>query len=188
MSRIGKAPILIPQGVKISFDNNKLKIQGTKGSLEYSIPENIKLKMEDNYIKLSLNNDEEIYKPIYGTTRAIISNLIEGVTKGYERSLVIVGQGYRAKLEGSKLILQLGYALPIEYIPPQGIKITVPDPQKIIITGIDKEIVGNVAATIKAFKLPDHYKGQGVTYEGEYIRKKAGKKAAGAGAYGGTKA
>jgi large subunit ribosomal protein L6 len=187
MSRIGKLPILIPESVKVQMDNNKIKIEGAKGKLEYNVPSTIKVNIENNYVRLNLIEENKLYEPIFGTTRALLNNMFIGVSKGYQKALVIVGQGYRAKMDGEKLVLQMGFANPIEYMPVEGIKITVPDPQKIIITGIDKELVGNIAATIKAYKPPDHYKGQGIIYEGEYVRKKPGKKAAGSGAYGSTK-
>lgn len=182
MSRFIKLPVKIPDQVKVNVNQNTIKIEGPKGNLEYIFSPGVEVLIEDKILRVKAKQDLKIYDAICGTTRALINNMIIGVTEGYEKTLVIEGQGYRAKLENNKLSLQLGFANPIKFEAPEGIKFKVPAPQRIIVEGINKELVGKMAAAIRSAKPPEPYKGKGITYVGEYIRRKAGKKAVGYGA------
>lgn len=174
MGRIGKLPIVIPAQVKITVNEDSVKVEGPKGVLELKIPLLINVLIEDNQIKVT---SEEENDALRGTIRALINNMVIGVTEGYSKSLLIEGQGYRASLEGKDLNLQIGYPNIIKFNPPAGIRIEVPAPQRIVVYGIDKQLVGDVAAAIRVIRKPDPYKGKGIRYEGEFIRRKAGKKA-----------
>ncbi|MDI6840063.1 MAG: 50S ribosomal protein L6 [bacterium] len=177
MSRVGKYPVQIPDKVRVTIDQNKVRIEGPKGMIEREFPPQIEVAVEGKTIKVSQKGDVKNQKSIHGTTRAIINNMVTGVTQGHGRTLLIEGQGYRAKLDGKNLSLQLGYATPIQFTPPKGVEIEVPRPEMIVIRGIDKQLVGDVAARIRAIKSPEPYKGKGIRYEREYVRKKTGKKA-----------
>jgi large subunit ribosomal protein L6 len=176
MSRIGIKPIDIPSGVEVKInEGNLVEVKGPKGSLKTQLDPKMDIKIEDNKVLVNRPNDTKKYKSLHGLTRTLIFNMIEGVTKGYEKRLEIVGTGYRAQKQGKKLILNLGYSHPIELEEPEGIQIEVPAANQIIVKGIDKQLVGNVAAKIRDFRRPEPYKGKGIKYVDEVIRRKAGK-------------
>lgn len=185
MSRIGKRPVPIPEQVKVLQEENlpggkagKLRVEGPKGVIEQRIPPGINVIIGDKEVKIEPQKAASKSNiTLQGTIRALVSNMITGVSAGYQKILLIEGTGYRAKLEDQKLILQLGFANLIQFEPPDGIKLEVPEPQKIVISGIDKQLVGDVTAKIRALKPPEPYKGKGIRYEGEYVRRKTGKKA-----------
>lgn len=175
MSRIGKKPITIPDNVKINIDQNKIIIEGPKDKLEHNVPDSIRMESKDGKLLLTRTSDSKINKSLHGLTRAIIQNMIVGVTQGYLKELEIVGVGYRAQLQGRILNLQLGFSHPINLPVPEGITIEIPKPTQILVKGADKAKVGEVAAKIRSFYPPEPYKGKGIRYAGEYVRKKAGK-------------
>jgi large subunit ribosomal protein L6 len=175
LSRIGKNPIIVPQGIKVSLNPEEIMIQGPKGKISRKIPEGIKVNLEDNKILVTRSSENKFYKSLHGLTRALIANMVQGTSSGFKKNLQIVGVGYKAELIGEKLNLSLGFSHPILFVPPEGIKIELESPIKIIISGIDKEIVGLVADKIRSFRPPEPYKGKGVRYENEKVRKKAGK-------------
>ncbi len=183
MGRVGKLPIQISDKIKVNFEENKVRVEGPKGMLEQIVPSQVKVLVENTEVKITSGEKSKTNEALCGTMRALINNMVIGVTNGYEKILVIEGKGYRANLENKDLSLQLGYANPVKFVAPEGIEIGVPGIHRIIIKGIDKQLVGNTAAIIRAFKPPEPYKGKGIRYEGEFIRRKAGKKAGyGAGA------
>ncbi|MGI6143828.1 MAG: 50S ribosomal protein L6 [bacterium] len=175
MSRIGRLPIEIPQGVQVNLVDNHIIVKGPKGQLEKDLPGEVKVEIQDNQVVVTRPSDERRHRALHGLTRTLVANMIEGVTKGFEKKLEIVGVGYRAALQGNKLSLQVGYSHPVEITPPPGIEIEVPAPTKITVKGIDKEQVGALAADIRAVRGPEPYKGKGIRYEGEYVRRKVGK-------------
>lgn len=178
MSRIGKMPITIPNGVDIRIDdNNYIVVKGPKGQLEQQLPRDMKITMEESEIKVERPTDNKKHKSLHGLTRTLISNMIEGVTNGYNKVLEIVGVGYRAQKQGKKLVLNLGFSHPVEMEDPEGIETEVPSNNKIIVKGIDKQKVGNYAAVIRELRKPEPYKGKGIRYEGEVVRRKEGKAA-----------
>jgi large subunit ribosomal protein L6 len=181
VSRIGKKPIPIPTGVKVQRTNQEFKITGPKGELSGTVHSSLSVDVKDNTITLARPSDEKEIRALHGLWRALLQNMVTGVTTGYVKKLELVGVGYRAELKGKKLQLNLGYSHPILFAPPEGIKIETPTQTNITISGIDKQLVGQVAAKIRSFRLPEPYKGKGVKYEGEFIRRKAGKAAAAAG-------
>ncbi len=185
MSRIGKRPVAVSKGIKIDKKDGKIKISGPKGELSAAMPSSIAIDIKENEIVLTRSSDVKLQKALHGTWRALISNMVKGVSEGFQRKLEIVGVGYKAELKGKKLQLALGYSHPILFEPPAGIKVEVPQPTNMIVSGIDKQLVGQVAAKLRSFRPPEPYKGKGVKYEGEYIRRKAGKAAATAGAKAG---
>ena len=175
MSRIGKKPIVIPQGVKVSIDDNLVKVQGPKGALETRVPMGIKVAQQDGHLVTTRENDQQA--ALHGLTRALINNAVEGVTKGWTREMEIVGIGYRAELKGKTVVVfSLGFSHPIEYPLPDGITVAV-DPKltRLTISGIDRQKVGQVAAEMRALRPPDPYKNKGVRYHGERLKKKVGK-------------
>ncbi len=182
MSRVGRKPITISAGVKIQQTGQSLTIAGPKGQLSATVHPRIGIEIKESTIVLSRQSDVKTDRSLHGLWRALLQNMVLGVTAGYQRKLEMVGVGYRAELKGSKLQLLLGYSHPILFAPPEGIKIETPSQTTITISGIDKQLVGQVAAKIRSFRLPEPYKGKGVKYEGEYIRRKAGKAAAASGA------
>ena len=175
MSRIGKMPIEIPNGVEVKKDNNTLTIKGPKGELAKTFHNDMTIKIEGKEILVARPSDNKIHKSLHGLTRSLIQNMIDGVTKGFEKTLEINGVGYRAQKQGTKLILNLGYSHPIEMEDPEGIMVEVPANNKIIVKGIDKELVGAHAANIRKQREPEPYKGKGVKYIDEHIRRKEGK-------------
>ncbi|MFO7171990.1 MAG: 50S ribosomal protein L6 [Bacillota bacterium] len=176
MSRVGKQPIPIPAGVTVTVEeNNLVRVKGPKGELTRQIHRDMIIKIEDNVVRVERPSDERMHKALHGLTRTLIANMVQGVTQGYEKALEIVGTGYRATKSGNKLTLSLGFSHPVEVQPPPGITFEVPNPTNIIVKGIDKELVGQVAANIRALKPPEPYLGKGIRYAGERVRRKAGK-------------
>ncbi|WP_031517187.1 50S ribosomal protein L6 [Desulfofalx alkaliphila] len=175
MSRIGRKPIPVPQGVDVQVKDNLVQVKGPKGQLERTMHRDMIIKLEDNNVVVERPSEEKQHKSLHGLTRTLIFNMIEGVTKGYQKNLELVGVGYRAQKQGKKLVLNVGYSQPVEMDPPAGIEIEVPSQNRIEVKGIDKELVGKVAANIRAVREPEPYKGKGIKYENEYIRRKAGK-------------
>ena len=176
MSRIGRMPIAVPAGVTVEIaENNKVTVKGPKGTLERVLPAEMDIKMEGSEIVVSRPNDLKKMKSLHGLTRTLIHNMVIGVTEGYEKKLEINGVGYRAAKQGNKLVLTLGFSHPVEMEAPAGITIEVPAPNKIVVSGADKEVVGAVAADIRKWRKPEPYKGKGIRYEGEVVRRKAGK-------------
>ncbi|MDT8862276.1 50S ribosomal protein L6 [Alkalihalobacillus sp. MEB130] len=175
MSRIGKKPVEVPSGVTITLDGTLLTVKGPKGELQRNLHEDMKINIEENQVTVERPSDNKEHRALHGTTRSLINNMVEGVTKGFERSLELVGVGYRATKSGQKLVLNVGYSHPVEIVPEQGIEIEVPANTKVIVKGIDKERVGALASNIRSVRLPEPYKGKGIRYEGEYIRRKEGK-------------
>lgn len=175
MSRIGKKPVPIPKGVTVTIDGQKMTVKGPKGELSRELPDSISFAQEGDEIVVSQRNDSRVARQCYGLTRSLIANMVEGVDKGYEKKLEIQGVGYRASLQGQKLVMALGYSHPVEFEPPPGITFAVEKNTNLTVTGIDKEVVGNTAARIRAARPPEPYKGKGVRYAGEQIRRKAGK-------------
>lgn len=177
MSRIGKKPIPIPKGVNVEKANGVLKVSGPKGELSTKVHPRIEVEITTDSVLVKRKSDSRMDKALHGLWRSLINNMIIGVSQGYSKKLEIVGIGYRAELKGKALVLYLGYSHPIIFIPPDGIKLEVPQPTSIIVSGIDKQLVGQVAAKIRSFRPPEPYKGKGIRYEGEVIRMKAGKAA-----------
>jgi large subunit ribosomal protein L6 len=185
VSRIGRKPVPTVKGIKIEKKDGVVKISGPKGELVANIPTSISMDVKDDHILLTRSSDIKEQRALHGTWRALVSNMVKGVSEGFHKKLEIVGVGYKAELKGKKVQFALGYSHPILFEPPVGIKIEIPIPTNIIISGIDKQLVGQVAAKLRSFRPPEPYKGKGVKYEGEYIRRKAGKAAATAGAKAG---
>ena len=176
MSRIGRMPIAIPAGVTVDIaENNKVTVKGPKGTLERVLPEEMEIKMEDGHVVVTRPNDLKKMKSLHGLTRTLINNMIIGVTDGYEKVLEVNGVGYRAQKQGKKLVLALGYSHPVEMEDPEGLESVVDGQNKIIIKGIDKEKVGQYAAEIRDKRRPEPYKGKGIKYADEVIRRKVGK-------------
>lgn len=176
MSRIGLKPINIPAGVKVDIrEANFVEVTGPKGTLSQQLSSEMKIKMEDGVITIERPSEQKKHKSLHGLTRTLLNNMIEGVTNGFKKTLLIEGTGYRAAKSGKKLTLNLGYSHPIEVEDPEGITVEVPEANKIIVNGIDKQKVGNFAANIRGYRGPEPYKGKGIRYEGEYIRRKVGK-------------
>lgn len=175
MSRVGKKPIEIPAGVTVTVDQNNVTVKGPKGELARSFNPDITISVEDNVLTVTRPSDAKEHRALHGTTRAVISNMVEGVSKGFEKSLELIGVGYRAQKQGAKLILNVGYSHPVEIEPEKGIEVEVPSNTKIIVRGTNKERVGALAANIRDVRPPEPYKGKGIRYEGEYVRRKEGK-------------
>lgn len=177
MSRIGKKPIEIKKGVTVEILDGLIKVKGPKGELTQTYNPKISIKVENNQVVLTRSSDEKQFKALHGLYRVLIQNMIDGVTEGYKKKLEIVGVGYKAEWKGRGLQLALGYSHPIFFIPPKEVKIEVPTPTNIVVSGIDKQLVGQIAAKIRSFRPPEPYKGKGIRYEGEQIIRKAGKTA-----------
>ena len=175
MSRIGLKPIDIPDGVTVTVNDNVVTVKGPKGELTRQFDKEMNIKVEDNKVIVSRPSDEKRHRALHGTTRSLINNMVQGVTNGFERALELVGVGYRASKSGQKLVLNVGYSHPVEIVPEKGIEIDVPSNTKVVVKGIDKERVGAVAANIRSVREPEPYKGKGIRYEGEYVRRKEGK-------------
>jgi large subunit ribosomal protein L6 len=176
MSRIGKKAVAVPSGVTASVDGQTVKMKGPKGTLQYVVPDDIVVKMENGAIKVDPREETNRARSMWGTSRTLVSNLVTGVTKGFESKLEITGVGYRAALQGKNLQLALGFSHDVLYPIPEGIAIATPKPTEIVVSGIDKQRVGQVAAEIRGFRPPEPYKGKGVRYAGEFIFRKEGKK------------
>jgi large subunit ribosomal protein L6 len=183
MSRIGRLPIAIPAGVDVTIDGRIVTVKGPKGELSRELHPDIAVSREDGSIVVTRPTEQKVHKQLHGLTRTLVNNMVVGVTDGYRKGLEITGVGYRATKNGEKLTLNLGYSHPIEIDPPKGISFEVENPTRLAVVGIDKELVGQVAAQVRATRKPEPYKGKGVRYAGEYIRRKAGK----AGKIGGKK-
>jgi large subunit ribosomal protein L6 len=175
MSRIGRLPIDIPDGVNVSVEGTKVVVKGPKGELKREFLPYVDIKIEDGKIYVVRKGESKRHREQHGLVRALINNMVIGVSKGFEKKMELVGSGYRVRKDGRGIILQLGYSHDIKYEPPDGIEIDVPDVVKLVVKGIDKELVGEVAARIRRFRPPEPYKGKGIRYEGEVVRRKAGK-------------
>ncbi|ASB86721.1 50S ribosomal protein L6 [Bacillus sonorensis] len=177
MSRVGKKLLEIPSGVTVALNDNTVTVKGPKGELTRTFHPDMNIKIEDNVLTVERPSDNKEHRALHGTTRSIIGNMVEGVSKGFERGLELVGVGYRASKSGNKLVLNVGYSHPVEIVPENGIEIEVPSQTKIVVKGTDKERVGATAANIRAVRSPEPYKGKGIRYEGEMVRRKEGKSA-----------
>lgn len=177
MSRIGKKIIVVPKGVTINLSGLQIKVKGPKGELTHIIHPSIKVVVKDSEITVERPNDLKENKALHGLTRALIQNMVTGVTEEYSKSLDIIGVGYKAELKGNNLLFNIGFSHPIFFIPPEGVKLQAPTPNAITISGIDKQLVGLVAAKIRSIRKPEPYKGKGIKYSNEQIRRKAGKTA-----------
>lgn len=175
MSRIGNKPIDIPAGVTITQNGSTVTVKGPKGELTNTFNSDIEIKVEENVINVTRPTDQKEHRALHGTTRALLSNMVEGVSKGFEKSLELIGVGYRAQKQGKKLVLNVGYSHPVEFEPEEGLEVEVPANTKVIVRGINKERVGALAANIRQVRPPEPYKGKGIRYEGEYVRRKEGK-------------
>ncbi len=178
MSRIGRKPVQIPKGVTVVLNDSVVSVKGPKGQLAEKIHPNINVEVKDQQVLVTRKADEIKDRALHGLWRALIQNMIIGVTQGFSKKLEIIGVGYRAEMKGARLNLLLGYSHPILFAAPEGIKIEAPTQTSIVISGVHKQLVGLVAAKIRSFRPPEPYKGKGIKYEGEYIRRKAGKAAA----------
>jgi large subunit ribosomal protein L6 len=178
MSRIGKQPIPVPSGVEVSIDGAHVTVKGPKGTLEHDAPPTIGISRDGDDIVVTRPDDERENRALHGLTRSLVANMVRGVAEGYERELEIVGVGYRATAQGpTKLELQLGFSHPVQFEAPEGITFEVPQPTRIMVRGCDKQLVGQVAANIRKIRKPEPYKGKGIRYADEYVRRKAGKSA-----------
>ena len=175
MSRIGRRPIPVPAGVTVASTGAHVSVSGSRGTLERLLPPAMTVVVSDGVVEVRRPTDSALHRSLHGLTRTLIANMVEGVSSGYTRSLDLVGVGFRATRQGSDLVLSLGYSHPIRYTPPEGVTIEVPAPTQIVVSGADKESVGQVAAKIRSFRKPEPYKGKGVLYRGERLRRKAGK-------------
>jgi large subunit ribosomal protein L6 len=176
MSRVGKRPVAVPSGVTATVDGQTVKMKGPKGQLQFVVHDDVEVKLDNGQVKVQPRVETNRARALYGTARAQVANLVEGVTKGFEKKLEITGVGYRAALQGKNLQLALGYSHDVVYAIPEGITITVPKPTEITVTGSDIQRVGQVAAEIRGYRPPEPYKGKGVKYVGEFIFRKEGKK------------
>ena len=175
MSRIGKRPIAVPDKVTVNIDGQNIKVKGPKGELERELPSLVSVEQDGSTLSVKRQDDSRISRQRHGLSRTLVSNMIDGVSKGFEKRLSIQGVGYRAQVKGKQLILNVGYSKPVEIDPPEGIQLAVENNTQVIVTGINKEVVGNVAARIRAVRPPEPYKGKGIRYLGEVVRRKAGK-------------
>ncbi|HET7615937.1 MAG TPA: 50S ribosomal protein L6 [Bacillales bacterium] len=175
MSRIGKRALQVPEGVTVNIDNNVVSVKGPKGELTRAFNPDMKVILEDNVVTVERPSESKKHRSLHGTTNSLISNMIQGVTEGYQKGLQLVGVGYRANKQGKKLVLNVGYSHPVEIESEEGIDIEVPENTRILIKGIDKERVGAVAANIRSVRTPEPYKGKGIRYENERVRRKEGK-------------
>ena len=177
MSRIGNKAIQIPSGVTVELNEKLLTVKGSKGTLTYELPSTIQVEIKDGHVHFTRPNNEKENRSLHGTARALVNNMIKGVSEGFEKVLEIEGTGYRAQLQGKKLVVNAGYSHPVELAIPEGLTVTVPNPTEIHIAGFDKQLVGQFAADVRIIRKPEPYKGKGIHYRGEYVRRKEGKKA-----------
>ena len=177
MSRIGRKPIPLPSGVEVTVSPGRVAVKGPLGALSQTVPQRITVDQQDGELVVTRPTDRGEDRALHGLTRTLVANMIEGVTKGFEKRLEIQGVGYRAQLKGQDLELLLGFSHPVPYKAPEGIAFDVPQPTQVVVKGIDKQRVGQIAAEIRAARPPEPYKGKGVRYEGEYVRRKVGKRA-----------
>lgn len=175
MSRIGKKPVTIPKGVTVTLDGSKISVKGPKGELSRSLPAAMLVSMKDNEVIVERPSEENEHKALHGLTRTLVANMVEGVTTGFSKQLEIIGVGYKAEVRPYGLQLSLGFSHVIEYKAPVGIKLSAPQPTQVTIEGANKEMVGQVAAEIRSYRPPEPYKGKGIKYAGEQVRRKAGK-------------
>lgn len=176
MSRVGKKPIEVPANVTLTIaDDNTVTVKGPKGELTRQFNQDIKIELEGNIINVVRPSESKQHRTIHGTTRALLANMVTGVSEGFSRSLELIGVGYRAQLQGKKLVLNVGYSHPVEFTPEEGLEIEVPSNTKVIVKGISKERVGALASNIRDVRPPEPYKGKGIRYEGEFVRRKEGK-------------
>jgi large subunit ribosomal protein L6 len=175
MSRIGKRPIPVPSGVNVTIDGNNVRVKGPKGELARTLPADISVAQENGEIVVKRPSDEQQHKALHGLSRTLVANMVEGVTNGFRKTLEITGVGFKAEPKPYGVLLSLGFSHQIEYKAPEGVKITTPNPTTVVIDGASKELVGQVAAEIRSKRKPEPYKGKGVKYQGEVIRRKAGK-------------
>jgi large subunit ribosomal protein L6 len=175
MSRVGNRPITIPKGVEVSIKGNEVTVKGPKGQLSRSFLKDMSISLNEGILTVSRPTDNRRHRSLHGLTRSLLANMVEGVSQGFKKSLELYGVGYRAAKSGEKLVLQVGYTKPVEFTPPTGISLVTEGPTQISVLGIDKELVGGVAAKIRAVKPPDSYLGKGIKYAGERVRRKAGK-------------
>ena len=178
MSRIGKQPIVVPSGTEVKFDGFDVRVKGPKGELTRRIHPDMRLVIEEGTLSVTRPSDSRLHRSLHGLTRQLVANMVAGVNSGFSRVLEIVGIGYRAELQSKRLILALGYSHPIVVVPPDGIEFSVEGQNKVTVSGIDKQVVGEIAARIRKLRKPEPYKGKGIRYAGEHIRRKAGKTAA----------
>ncbi|HBB36013.1 MAG TPA: 50S ribosomal protein L6 [Cyanobacteria bacterium UBA8803] len=175
MSRIGKRPIDIPSKVTVNIDGQHVAVKGPKGELSRVLPEQVIVEQEDDKLRVVRRDDSRVSRQRHGLSRTLVANMVEGVSKGFQKRLEIQGVGYRAQVQGRNLILNVGYSKPVEIVPPEGIQLAVENNTNVIVSGINKEVVGNTAASIRAIRPPEVYKGKGIRYAGEMVRRKAGK-------------
>lgn len=175
MSRIGRMPIVVPADVEVKIDGQLVAVKGPKGQLSRELHKDMIIRMENGSLLVERPSDNKLHRSLHGLTRTLVNNMVVGVTKGFERGLEMVGVGYRASKQGNKLVLAIGFSHPVEIEPLEGLEIEVPVPTKILVKGIDKEKVGALAANIRAVREPEPYKGKGIKYEGEFVRRKVGK-------------
>ena len=175
MSRIGNKPVVIPAGVTIDIKDNTVTVKGPKGELSYTFNQNITLVQNEDEVVFTRPDDSKENKTIHGTTRAVFNNMVVGVTEGFQKELELIGVGYRAQLQGKKLVLNVGYSHPVEFTPEEGVEIEVPSNTKVIVKGYDKQKVGELAANIRGVRPPEPYKGKGIRYVDEFVRRKEGK-------------
>jgi large subunit ribosomal protein L6 len=176
MSRVGKKPITVPAGAQLTVDGTVVKAKGPKGELQFALHELVEVTLEGGALTVSPKNDTQLARALWGTTRAQIANMVQGVTTGFERTLELVGVGYRAEMQGSDLKMSLGYSHPVIVKAPKGVTISVTKPTEIKLAGSDKQVLGQVASELRAWRPPEPYKGKGVRYQGETVRRKEGKK------------
>lgn len=177
MSRIGKKPIPIPSGVQVGVDGSRIKVKGPKGELQREIDPGMSVKVSDGTLVVGRSSDDKYFKAMHGLYRSLLNNMVVGVTRGFEKKLEIVGVGFKAEMKNKRLALQIGYSHPIIFVPPPDINIACETPTMIAVSGVDKELVGQIAAKIRSFRPPEPYKGKGIKYTDEVIRRKAGKTA-----------
>jgi len=175
MSRIGKAPIPVPDKVTVSLNGLAVTVKGPKGELSRTLPDGVSISQEGNTLQVNPANDSRRSRERHGLSRTLVANMVEGVSQGFTRKLEIVGVGYRAAVQGKKLVVSAGYSHPVEMVPPEGVTFTVENNTSVFVSGADKELVGNEAAKVRAIRPPEPYKGKGIKYEGEKILRKAGK-------------
>ncbi|TCS94172.1 50S ribosomal protein L6 [Hazenella coriacea] len=175
MSRIGRKPIVVPTGVEVKIDGHTVTVKGPKGTLSRDFHSDIAIKLENNEVIVERPSDHRTHRALHGTTRSLVANMVEGVSKGFSKTLELVGVGYRASKKGNNVVLNVGYSHPVEVTPEEGIEIEVPSQTQIIVRGIDKEKVGAQAANIRAYREPEPYKGKGIKYSDERVRRKEGK-------------
>jgi large subunit ribosomal protein L6 len=181
MSRVGRAPIEIPSGVTVNVAGRTVTVKGPKGELKEQVPEEIEVVAEGSTVTVTRSSESNAVRSIHGTVRALVANMVQGVSEGFAKNLDIIGVGYSAEVKGKTLVLKLGLSHPVEYEPPRGIEVEVPEPTRIVVRGIDRQLVGQSAADIRAFRPPEPYKGKGIRYHDEHVRRKAGKLAVSSG-------